>query len=81
MIVYGINPVLEALRAGHVRALQVSRRPDARLQAVIRLAEARGVPVRRLEAAVLDHAARAAAHQGVVAELDAPAAVAPGAGC
>ena len=60
MIIYGINPVLEALRAGRVASIRVSPRADDRLTAVVRLAEERGVIVRRVAAADLDRAARAA---------------------
>jgi 23S rRNA (guanosine2251-2'-O)-methyltransferase len=73
MIIYGINPVLEALRAGRVRALRVSGRSDQRVQEVLRLASGGAVPVMRADAAELDRAARGGLHQGVVAEIaDAP---------
>jgi len=39
MRIYGINPVLEALRAKRVTAIRVSHRADDRLAAVVRLAE------------------------------------------
>jgi len=76
MLIYGIHPVLEALRAGRVTAIRVSPRADDRLTAVVRLAEEQGVSVRRVAAAELDRATRAVQqrHQGVVADLaDAPA--------
>jgi 23S rRNA (guanosine2251-2'-O)-methyltransferase len=69
MLIYGINPVLEALRAGRVSALRVSARADDRVAGVLRLAEAQGVPVRRVAAGDLDRAAREGAHQGVVADV------------
>jgi tRNA G18 (ribose-2'-O)-methylase SpoU len=47
MRIYGINPVLEALRARRVTALRVSPRADERLLALVRLAEAQGIPIRR----------------------------------
>jgi 23S rRNA (guanosine2251-2'-O)-methyltransferase len=73
MIIYGINPVLEALRAGRVRSVRVSGRADQRVQEVLRLAGAHGAKVMRVDAADLDRAARGGVHQGVVAELgDAP---------
>jgi 23S rRNA (guanosine2251-2'-O)-methyltransferase len=75
VIVFGINPVLEALRAGRVRALQVSARDDARMQHVVEMAGRAGVPVRRVDRAALDRASQGGVHQGVVAEL----AGAPGA--
>jgi 23S rRNA (guanosine2251-2'-O)-methyltransferase len=71
MLIYGINPVMEALRAGRVAALRVSPRADDRLTALVRLAEEKGVAVRRVAAADLDRATRGARdrHQGVVADL------------
>jgi 23S rRNA (guanosine2251-2'-O)-methyltransferase len=70
MIIYGINPVLEALRAGRVRTVSVSGRADQRVQDVLRLAGAGGVRVLRTDAADLDRAARGGLHQGVVAEVN-----------
>jgi len=69
MIIYGINPVLEALRAGRVTMLRVSPRADDRLTALVRLAEEQDVPVRRVAAGDLDRATRRGVHQGVVADL------------
>jgi len=73
MIIYGLNPVLEALRAGRVRAIKVSRRSDGRMQAVLREAARAGVHVRQVASAEIDRAARGGQHQGLVAEVeDAP---------
>ena len=71
MLIYGINPVLEALRARRVIAIRVSPRADERLTEVVRLAEAQGVAVRRVRADDLERAAGGPAHrhQGVVAEV------------
>ena len=69
MRIYGINPVVEALRANRVTALRVSPRADDRLTEIVRLAETRGVPVRRAQAHELDRFARGGAHQGVVADV------------
>ena len=69
MRVYGINPVLEALRARRVAAVRVSPRADDRLIELTRLAEAHGVTVERVSAADLDRATGGARHQGVVADL------------
>ena len=71
MRIYGINPVLEALRAKRVTALRVSNRADARLTAVVRLAEEQRVGIHRVGADELDRLAGGAAqrHQGVVAEV------------
>ncbi|HSK10020.1 MAG TPA: 23S rRNA (guanosine(2251)-2'-O)-methyltransferase RlmB [Vicinamibacterales bacterium] len=70
MIIYGLNPVLEALRAGRARHVRVSHRDDRRMQQVLELARRAGVQVQRAEAAELDRAARGGLHQGVVAEID-----------
>lgn len=69
MRVYGINPVLEALRAKRVTAIRVSPRADERLTEIVRLAEAQGIGIQRVGAADLDRAANGARHQGVVADL------------
>jgi 23S rRNA (guanosine2251-2'-O)-methyltransferase len=70
MIIYGINPVLEALRAGRARVVRVSGRADRRVQEVLRLAGEASVRVIRTDAADLDRASRGGVHQGVVAEVD-----------
>jgi 23S rRNA (guanosine2251-2'-O)-methyltransferase len=69
MRIYGINPVLEALRAGSVTAIRVSARADDRLAELVRLAETQGIPVRRAKHDELDRFARKGAHQGVVADV------------
>jgi 23S rRNA (guanosine2251-2'-O)-methyltransferase len=74
MLIYGINPVLEALRAARVTSISVSPRPDDRLTQVVRLAEERGVAVRRLSLDELERLAGGASHrhQGVVADVQEP---------
>lgn len=74
MIVYGVNPVLEALKAGRVARVSVARRSDARLQRILALAAERRVPVVHVDASVLDRAARGGVHQGVIADIEAPRA-------
>src|SRR5712691_4588854 len=71
MRIYGINPVLEALRAKRVTAIRVSPRTDERLTGILRLAEAQGIPVRRATADELNRLAGGARHhhQGVVADV------------
>jgi len=69
MLIYGINPVLEALRAGRVSAIRVSARADDRVAGILRLADEKGVAVRRVSPADLDRASREGSHQGVVAEV------------
>jgi len=72
MIIYGLNPVLEALRAGRVRAVRLAGRDDRRMQEVLETAAAAGIEVRHVEARELDRATRGAVHQGVVAEASDP---------
>jgi 23S rRNA (guanosine2251-2'-O)-methyltransferase len=72
MIVYGINPVLEALKAGRVQRLRVAARGDRRIDEVISLARGAGVPVERVDAQALDRTTRGGVHQGIAADLDAP---------
>ncbi len=74
MIVYGFNPVLEALRAGRVREIRVAARADDRVQALIGEAAMLGVSVRRVTKDELDAQSRSGVHQGVVAEVSAPSA-------
>jgi len=72
VVIYGINPVLEALRARRVTALRVSPRADDRLTTLVRLAEEQDVPVRRVSLDELDRLAGGARqrHQGVIAEME-----------
>jgi 23S rRNA (guanosine2251-2'-O)-methyltransferase len=72
MVIYGINPVLEALRARRVTTLRVSPRADDRLTALVRLAEEQDVAVRRVSADELDRLAGSARqrHQGVIADVE-----------
>jgi 23S rRNA (guanosine2251-2'-O)-methyltransferase len=69
MLVYGINPVAEALRAGRARELIVAQRTDARATRIVREAEQSGVPIRRVSPADLDRLARGGVHQGIAADL------------
>src|SRR5688500_6659470 len=73
-LVYGVNAVLEALRAGKrqietITILQ-SARPD-RLKSVLDLAREKGVPVQRVPRLDLDRRSGEARHQGVVARIAA----------
>jgi len=74
MAIYGINPVLEAMRAGRVRSLRVADRQGGRIAEVIASAERLGIEVRRVQPAELERAAKGGVHQGVVADVErAPA--------
>jgi 23S rRNA (guanosine2251-2'-O)-methyltransferase len=70
VIIYGINPVLEALRAGRVKELRVGDRSGDRMRQVLALASERGVKVRRVPADVLDRDAKRGVHQGIVADVE-----------
>jgi 23S rRNA (guanosine2251-2'-O)-methyltransferase len=70
VIIYGINPVLEALRAGRVKELRVGERADGRLKQLLAVADERGVRVRRVPADLLDRDSHRGVHQGVIAEVE-----------
>lgn len=74
MIIYGLNPVLEALRAGRARRIRVAERHDQRVQQVLQLAARGGVPVEHVDGRELERVSRGGMHQGVVAEVDGMAA-------
>ena len=67
MIIYGINPVIEALRAGRVESIRTSARGDSRLNAVIDAAKKAGIAINRVDAGELDRVSKGGVHQGVVA--------------
>ena len=72
MIIYGLNPVLEALRAGRVRRLRVGPRGDRRIEEAVALARTQGISIDRVDAGTIEQAARGGVHQGIVADVDAP---------
>jgi 23S rRNA (guanosine2251-2'-O)-methyltransferase len=74
VIVYGINPVLEALRAGRVRELRVSDRSGDRIRELVAMASQQHVAVKHVPGDVLARQARGGVHQGVAAEVEEPAA-------
>lgn len=69
MVVFGIHPVLEALKARRVAAVRVADKDHARHREILDLAQSLGVPVHRESAERLESRARGHVHQGVVAEL------------
>ena len=69
MIVYGINPVLEALRAGRVRGLRVAAERSPYRRSPRRSPASSSVPVERVDGQVLGRVARGGAHQGIAADL------------
>ena len=67
-ILYGRNPVLEALRSGRTaRKLVVAGgvQPDARIDEILRLASAANIPVEQRARRQLDDIAHSEHHQGV----------------
>lgn len=70
MIIYGINPVTEAIKSGRIREIRVSERADERLQRLLDEAGRLGVRVRRVDRNVLDAESKGGVHQGVVADVE-----------
>ena len=70
MIIYGINPVLEALRAGRVKALRIAGRDDERMRELLAFASTHDITPQRVSSEVLLRQARGGVHQGVVADVD-----------
>ena len=71
-MIYGINPVLEALKARRVTRVRVSARSDKRIDEVLAVAAKQGIAVDRVDPQALDRASKGGVHQGVVAETAAP---------
>ncbi len=72
--IYGLNPVLEALRAGRRQIEQITVAAGAhpeRLKELLSLARAARVPVHRVPSISFDRAWKDAAHQGVAARIAA----------
>lgn len=70
MIIYGINPVLEAIKAKRAKEILVAQRADDRLQRLLEEAAQHHVRVRFVTRDELDQASKRGAHQGVVAEVE-----------
>ena len=73
MIVYGINPVIEAIRAHpkRVRFVGVTRDQSTRMQKVLGEAKNAGVAVRVMTTNEIDKLTHRAVHNGVIADVDA----------
>jgi 23S rRNA (guanosine2251-2'-O)-methyltransferase len=69
MLIYGINAVTEALRAGRVVSLRAGKRSDRRLLELIAQAEQSRIPIRRVSDQELDRESGASSHQGVIADV------------
>src|SRR2546428_3495937 len=73
-LLYGVNPLLESLRAGDRAPAEIviaEGARDERLRELIELARARNVSVKRVPRAALDRAVGSTHHQGVMARIDA----------
>ena len=70
MIIYGINPVFEAIKAGRVKEIRVAQRADDRLQKLLAEAARSSVRVRFVTREELDHDSKRGVHQGVVADVE-----------
>lgn len=69
MIIYGINSVAEAIRAGRVREIRIATRDDGRLRQLLDEATSRGIKIRHVTRDVLDRETHDAVHQGIVANV------------
>jgi 23S rRNA (guanosine2251-2'-O)-methyltransferase len=70
MIIYGINPVLEAIKAKRAKEIWVAQRADDRLQKLLEEAARNSVRIRFVTRDELDQASKRGAHQGVVADVE-----------
>jgi len=72
-LIYGINPVAEALRSDRCRIREVwvaQGRSSRGLEGIISMAQSQGVPCRKAERSQLDSLTKGAPHQGVVGSID-----------
>jgi 23S rRNA (guanosine2251-2'-O)-methyltransferase len=69
VLVFGINPVLEALRAGRVKRLLVGQRDDPRVRALLEEASQQKIAVASVARDELVRRSRGGSHQGVLAEV------------
>ncbi len=69
MMIYGVNPVREALRAGRVKSLRVSPSAGPRVAELRQMAAEQGISIVEAHPAALDRATRGGVHQGVVATI------------
>tara|TARA_B100001123_G_scaffold447551_1_gene605462 strand:+ start:2239 stop:2970 length:732 start_codon:yes stop_codon:yes gene_type:complete len=69
VIIYGFNPVLEALRSGRVQEVHFESHGGTRMKQLLDLATERGIRVKHVSAGVLDRESKQGVHQGVTAEI------------
>lgn len=76
-LLYGVNPIVEALRSGRApREIMVAEGArDERLRELVSLAQDRNVTLRRVAKSVLDREAGNTHHQGVIARIERPSYV------
>ncbi|HEX7154942.1 MAG TPA: 23S rRNA (guanosine(2251)-2'-O)-methyltransferase RlmB [Thermoanaerobaculia bacterium] len=72
MIVYGVNPVLEAIRSHpeRIHFIAISREASGRMQRLVHEARDANVAVKQLSNSQIDKLAGRGVHNGVIAELD-----------
>jgi 23S rRNA (guanosine2251-2'-O)-methyltransferase len=70
-LIYGVNPLIESLRANRApREIVIAEGArDARLRELIELAQAKHVPIKHASRAALDRETGNAHHQGVIARI------------
>jgi len=68
-VIYGINPVTEALKSRRVSRVMHERGGGPRVDAIVRRAQELRIAVETLDRRALDKLARGGLHQGVAAEL------------
>ncbi len=71
MLIYGANPVLEAIRAhpSRIRFVSIAREHSGRMQKIVAEAKEAGLEVRMLPMQQIDKLAGRGVHNGVVAEV------------
>lgn len=71
MIIYGLNPVIEAIRSSpdRIRYIGISRDHGSKLQRAVAEAKKAGVSVRPMPAEQLDRLAGRGVHNGILAEV------------
>jgi 23S rRNA (guanosine2251-2'-O)-methyltransferase len=70
-IIYGINPVSEAIKARRVSRLIHERGAGPRIDALVTRAHELRLPIETVDRRALDRLTRGGVHQGVAAELEA----------
>jgi 23S rRNA (guanosine2251-2'-O)-methyltransferase len=67
-VIYGVRPVIEALRSGRRKVIEVLDAPGN--EVVSEAAAASGVPVKRVPRTRIEELVRGATHQGVAAQVE-----------